>query len=115
MIYWSGGGGGSADPGGGYHYENIIYDDLVKPENAKKEGVDMFKLFNVYLVYAEKRNEPTIIVEKSVLAKDAEDAKIKSGLLAKVDKSLDSDYLTIYADEICDVKVKSKPTETKAV
>ena len=75
----------------------------------------MFKLFNVYLVYAEKRNEPTIIVEKSVLAKDAEDAKVKSGLFGKVDKSWDSDFLTIYADEICDVKVKSKPTETKAV
>jgi hypothetical protein len=78
------------------------------------EGVEMKKLYEVYLVYGENRKAP--IVEKAqVIADGEEDAKIKSGLLGKVDKDWDADYLTIAAVEIIDVKVKERPKEVKQV
>jgi hypothetical protein len=87
----------------------------VANENAIKEGVEMKKLYTVYLVYGADRDKPTVVVRRDVIAKDIEDAKVKSGIYAEVKAEWDSDYLTIYADEICDVKVKAKPSEVKTV
>jgi hypothetical protein len=74
----------------------------------------MKKLYEVYLVYGEDRKKP--IVEKAqVIADSDEDAKVKSGLMAKVNPEWDADYLTIAAVEIIEVKVKERPKEVKNV
>jgi len=78
------------------------------------EGVEMKKLYEVYLVYGENRYAP-IIHREQVIADNEEDAKIKSGLHSKVMASWDSDYLTFRAIEIMDIKVKEKPKEVKQV
>jgi hypothetical protein len=83
--------------------------------NSLKEGIEMKKLYTVYLIYGADRDKPTVVVRRDVIAKDIEDAKVKSGIYAEVKAEWDSDYLTIYADEICDVKVKAKPSEVKTV
>lgn len=115
---------------GVYHHPNFEYsqdkmlealDKFMKREDAAeqksntKENVEMFKLYRVVLVYGENRNDPVVLTAEDVLARDGEDAKIKSGLMSKVDSKWDADYLTIEAIPICDVKIKSKPTEVKNV
>jgi hypothetical protein len=75
----------------------------------------MFKLYRVVMVYGEDRDNPVVEIRDNVLAKDAEDAKIKSGLMSKVDPKWDADYLTLAAMELCSVKVKAKPQEVKNV
>jgi hypothetical protein len=80
-----------------------------------KENVEMKGLWNVYLVYGGDRDLPIQHVSLLILASDAEDAKVKSGLYSKVEKDWDSDYLTICAVKVCDVKIKAKPAEVKNV
>jgi hypothetical protein len=102
-------------------YPQTIYPPTPQPtpqEESPKinlpEGVEMKKLYEVYLVYGEDRKKP--IVEKAqVIADSDEDAKVKSGLMAKVNPEWDADYLTIAAVEIIEVKVKERPKEVKNV
>jgi hypothetical protein len=91
--------------------------ERVVPESKKKkniEGVEFMVLYDVYLVYGENRKKPVVIREQ-VVARDEEDAKVKSGLMAKVDQDWDADYLTFICDEIGEVKVKERPKEVKNV
>lgn len=82
---------------------------------TQKEGIEMFKLYRVVMVYGADRDNPAVEIRENVLAKDIEDAKIKSGLMSKIDPKWDADYLTIVAIELCSVKIKSKPQEVKNV
>lgn len=95
-------------------YTYNVYDDLVI-NNPKQEGIDMFGLYDVYLVYAEDRKNPVIVSMFGVIAASDEDAKIKSGLMSKVEEQWDADYLTFIVKKIGEVKVKSKPQEVKQV
>lgn len=72
-------------------------------------------LYTVYLVYAEDRKAPVVKRVDGVIAKNGEDAKVKSGLMKEVDDSWDSDWLNFIVEEIGAVKVKPKPTEVKQV
>jgi hypothetical protein len=102
-------------------YPQTIYPPTPQPKPQEEspkiklpEGVVMKKLYEVYLVYGEDRKKP--IVEKAqVIADSDEDAKVKSGLMAKVNPEWDADYLTIAAVEIIEVKVKERPKEVKQV
>jgi hypothetical protein len=80
-----------------------------------KEGIEMLGLYNVVMVYAEDRKNLKIEEVRGVIAAGPEDAKVKSGLMAKVDKEWDADYLTLEAMKVMDVKVKAKPQEVKQV
>ena len=72
-------------------------------------------LYDVYLVYAEDRKNPIVHRVFGVIARDEEDAKIKSGLMQQVQDDWDADYLNFICKEIGDVKVKEKPKEVKQV
>ena len=86
------------------------------PANVNKiEGVEIMKLYDVYLVYAETRLAPFFMRKDNIIAKDPEDAKIKSGLMKEVLSHWDSDYLTFITKEIGEVKVKEKPKEVKNI
>jgi hypothetical protein len=84
-------------------------------KNTTKEGIEMLGLYNVVLVYAEDRKKPEIQEVRGVIAAGSEDAKVKSGLMAKISPDWDADYLTIEAVKVIDVKVKAKPQEVKQV
>lgn len=84
------------------------------PIPEKKENNTM-ELYNVYLVYAEDRKKPVVKRVDGVLAKNTEDAKVKSGLMKDVDPEWDSDYLNFICEHIGTVNVKPKPTEVKSV
>jgi hypothetical protein len=95
---------------------NSILLALDKEETKIKiEGVEIMKLYDVYLVYAETRLAPFFMRKDNIIAKDPEDAKIKSGLMKEVLSHWDSDYLTFITKEIGEVKVKEKPKEVKNV
>ena len=80
------------------------------------EGVEMMGLYDVYLVYAEDVRKVEINKNSfPILARDAEDAELKSGLHKSIQASWDTDYLTIFAVRLGDVKVKVKPQEVKQV
>jgi hypothetical protein len=86
------------------------------PANVNKiEGVEIMKLYDVYLVYAENRKNPYIKVYGGIVAKDPEDAKVKSGLMREIKEEWDADYLTFITREIGEVKVKEKPKEVKNI
>lgn len=76
---------------------------------------DMKGLYDVYLCYGENRVKPIIEANLLIVADGEEDAKIKSGLMAKVDNTWDADYLTFIVRKIGDIKVKPKPSEVKNV
>jgi len=92
----------------------VTYGMVYQTEPKKEEAFEMQQLYRVYLVYAEDRLNP-LVMFKDVVAVHEEDAKIKSGLMAEIKPEWDADYLTIYADEIFQVKVKPKPKEVKQV
>lgn len=72
------------------------------------------KLYEVWTVYVEDQKKP-IIAWQRLVARDQEEAKIKSGLLKEIDDTWDTDYLTVIVKEIGDVKVKEKPKEVKTI
>ena len=88
--------------------------DLCK-KNKLPEGVEMKNLYEVYMIYAENRKSPVIHHEVGIIASDEEDAKIKSGLMKKIDEEWDADYLTFICKKIGEVKVKEKPKEVKNI
>jgi hypothetical protein len=72
-------------------------------------------LYDVYMIYAEKHNKLHTWLETGVLAADEEGAKIKSGLMKKIEDDWDTDYLTFVVKVIGQVKVRAKPKEVKTV
>lgn len=84
-------------------------------KNKLPEGVEMKKLYNVYMIYGENRKQLVIKKKDDVIASDEEDAKIKSGLMKTISEEWDNDYLTFIVHEIGEVKVKEKPKEVKNV
>ena len=114
----------SINPSGYWsQYQNNPYpQDQYPPAPPKElagnkiiEGVEMKELYDVYMVYAEDRKNPIIEIKRGVIACGEEDAKVKSGLMKKVDEDWDSDYLTFICYEIGSVSVKEKPKEVKQV
>lgn len=99
-------------PEGMQFYPNPPCEDL---GNKTIEGVEMKELYDVYMVYAEDRKNPVVVVKRGVIASDDEDAKIKSGLMKKIDEDWDADYLTFICYTIGEVSVKEKPKEVKQV
>jgi hypothetical protein len=98
------------------------FDDFVdraKNKKLKIRGVEIMYLYDVWMIYAEDRKEPVvdnaIIEHKQVIAKDEDDAKVKSGVMQLVEKHWDSDYLSFIVNEIGEVKVKEKPKEVKNI
>ncbi len=83
------------------------------PKPQLPEGVEMMGLYNVYLVYAEDTKNPDINGPVQVLARNEEDAKLKAAFV--INPNWDTDFLTILAVELGDVKVKAKPQEVKQV
>jgi len=79
------------------------------------QEVDIMFLYRVYLVYAADRKNPQIVTTGSTVAKDEEDAKIKSGVYAKIQADWDPDYITIVAEQVAEVRVKAKAQEVKQV
>jgi hypothetical protein len=88
---------------------------LASETTPKNKEVDIMFLYRVYLIYAADRKNPKIVTTGSTIAKDDEDAKIKSGVYAQIDASWDADYVTIIAEMVAEVKVKPKPQEVKSV
>lgn len=84
-------------------------------KQIKIEGVDIMVLYDVYLVYAEDRKNPIVINRFGVIARNEEDAKIKSGLMKEVQDNWDADYLNFIVKEIGDVKVKERPKEVRHI
>lgn len=93
------------------------YDDWIEEKNKnKKEGVDTMYLYKVWLVYGGDRDDVSVSsAQNHVVAKDEEDAKIKSGIYKDIPKDWDSDYITIICQCIGDVNVKSKAKEVKHI
>lgn len=80
------------------------------------KGEDTMYLYQVWLIYGEDRNDVKIVCTKNcVIAKNEEDAKIKSEVHKSIDKDWDSDYVTIICQQIGEVNVKPKPKEVKQV
>jgi len=69
-------------------------------------------LYEVWMVYTEDREEP-IVRKKTVIARDVEDAKVKSGLMKEIDSEWDVDYLTFIVNSIGAIKIKEKPQEAE--
>jgi hypothetical protein len=84
-------------------------------ENKKDKEVDIMFLYRVYLIYAEDRKNPMIVTTGSTVAKDDDDAKVKSGVYAKILPDWDADYITVVVEKVGEVKVKPKPQEVKTV
>ena len=96
------------------HFQDDISDEFEEDKN-KIEGVEMLNLYDVYMVYGEDRKKPEIEIERGIIAKNEEDAKIKSGLMQKVDPKWDADYLSFIVVELGEVKVKEKAKEVKNI
>lgn len=94
---------------------NVIIIDDVPAEPELPEGVERMYLYRVWLIYAEDRKNPVVSRMSEVVAKDEEDAKVKSCVYREVNPDWDNDYMTIFAEEICPVQVKKKPTEVKNI
>ena len=90
------------------------YEKFAK-ENKKNKEVDIMFLYRVYLIYAADRKNPQVITTGSTIAKDDEDAKVKSGVYQKIDAEWDADYITVVCEKVAEVKVKPKPQETVIV
>ena len=91
-----------------------ICEKLLK-ENKKNEEVDIMYLYRVYLIYAADRKNPVVVTTGSTIAKDDDDAKVKSGVYQKILPEWDADYVTIITEKVAEVKVKPKPQEVKTV
>ena len=107
---------------GNIEYQQLIEEYARNPNNYKApkynnkiEGVEIMKLYEVWMVYAENRSKPKCTHIDGVIAKDPEDAKIKSGLMKDIPEEWDADYHTFIVKEIGDVKVKEKPKEVKNI
>lgn len=95
-----------------------VHMDLAEKLNKGEklpEGVEKMTLYKVWMIYGGDRKNLIIDSQDGVLAKNEEDAKIKSGLMQKVNQEWDADYLTFICQEIGDVNVKAKPKEVKQV
>jgi hypothetical protein len=69
-------------------------------------------LYEVFIAYGEDRDNPEV-QHKCVVADDAKQAELKSGLGA--DPAWDFDYVTMFSRPICEVNVKEKPLEVASV
>ena len=81
--------------------------EVIEIIQGERRG-ELMALYNVYMVYAEDRDNPDIF-QAIVVAENDEQARIKSGFVPR--KGWDLDYLTIFSKPICEVVVKEKPTE----
>ena len=97
-----------------YAYQQALVNVCYAPTPEPKKENTM-ELYTVYLVYAEDRKAPVVKRVDGVLAKNTEDAKVKSGLMKEVQDDWDSDYLNFICEHIGTVNVKAKPTEVKSV
>jgi hypothetical protein len=79
------------------------------------EGVVMKSLYKVTLCYGEDRKAPVVMEFDPVIADSDEDAKIKSGVYAAIDKEWDADFVTVLIQKIGDVKVKERVKEVRQV
>lgn len=91
-----------------------VLPQMVDLPNTNKE-VEMKGLYEVIRCYGADRNSIQVKKFEEVVADSEEDAKIKSGVYATIDKSWDADFLTIIVRKLGDVKVKVKPQEVKNV
>ena len=96
-------------------YAETIRINIEDTETKLPEGVELMTLYDVYMIYAESHNNLTTHLRTGVLAADEEGAKIKSGLMKKIQDDWDTDYLTFVVKCIGQVKVKAKPKEVKTV
>jgi len=88
--------------------------EVHKHFNKDKE-VDIMFLYRVYLIYAADRKNPKIVTTGSTIAKDDEDAKVKSGVYLNIDAEWDADYITVVSEKVAEVKVKPKPQEVHQI
>ena len=79
------------------------------------EGVVMKSLYKVTLCYGEDRKAPVVMEFAPIIADSDEDAKIKSGVYAAIDKEWDADFVTVLIQKIGDVKVKERVKEVRQV
>lgn len=89
--------------------ESIILkreNEELKQKLKDKEG-DYMKLYDVYLCYGENRDKPVVKRFDSVVAKDVESAKIKSGCMKEIDAKWKTDYITVIVKEIGEVAVSN--------
>ena len=100
-------------------YYDFVTDDLTDSysymmENWKKlksKGETMYYLWQVFLVYGKGDTKQGLksvcspCMPKYVIAKDSEEAKIKSGVYKDIPDSWDSEYVTILCLTLGEVKV----------
>lgn len=92
-----------------------VGDLIIRPKEENKiEGVEIMKLYEVWMVYAEDIKNPFIFYSR-IIARNPEDAKLKNIFAKDIKEEWDIDYLTIIVREIGDVKVKEKPKEVKNI
>ena len=75
----------------------------------KQKGETMYYLWQVFLVYG-KGDTCSPCMPKYVIAKDSEEAKIKSGVYKDIPDSWDSEYVTILCLTLGEVKVPKNKT-----
>jgi len=88
------------NPPGTYHY-NVKY---VTANWNKPKGETMYYLWQVFLVYG-KGDICSPCMPKYVVAKDSEEAKIKSGVYKDIPDRWDTEYVTILCITLGEVKV----------
>ena len=89
-------------------YYDFVTDDLTSP-NSKSKGETMYYLWQVFLVYG-KGDTCSPCMPKYAIAKDSEEAKIKSGVYKDIPDSWDSEYVTILCLTLGEVKVPKNKT-----
>ena len=91
----------------GNHYGYIFTNDYstgIYPDSWAFKGETMYYLWQVFLVYG-KGDTCSPCMPKYVVAKDMEEAKIKSGVYKEIPTTWDSEYVTILCLTLGEVKV----------
>jgi len=78
-------------------------------KKLKSKGETMYYLWQVFLVYG-KGDICSPCMPKYVVAKDSEEAKIKSGVYKDIPDRWDSEYVTILCLTLGEVKVPKNKT-----
>jgi hypothetical protein len=90
------------------------WNTLTKQQNQNEE-VDIMTMYDVYLVYGGDRKNIVVESALGVIAANGEDAKLKSGLMQKMQTEWDTAYVSFVVRPLGEVKVKPRPKEVKQV
>lgn len=84
-------------------------------ENTENTDVEWMTLYEVSVTYGEDRNN-LIVQREQIVSEQSDEGRVRerSKLVKKIPDEWDMDYVSVYVNALCNVRVKAKPREILA-